>query len=447
MVTTAPRSRRSLWWLAAGVVVLVGAWWLTFHLRGILIFGLRDDYRQAVPYQAVPAGLTSLRAESCGQCHQAIYEEWKTSIHAHAFVDPLFQAYWRKDRQIWICLNCHAPLENQQPLLIKGLVNDNAERPITEPNPRYDAEYQLEGITCATCHVRDGVVLGPFDDAVAPHPTRYDPRFRTTEICYTCHQVKSGALQFYNGGPCATFFEFEGGPYAKRGYVCQNCHMPEIERPIAVGGPVRQGRQHLWRGGHSPEMIQRALEAQLVPPATEVRAGGEARFLLQITNAGAGHSIPTGDPDRSFQVELELKDANGTVIRRQSHTISRWIIWRPVILEVFQNRIPPLQSRAYYLTYRMPDAARAAGMTVHAKVTYHILTEKAYDRLKSKYGLTEEVPHAFTIFEQTVPLTSHGPRPVVQTATATAPAGSFGAAAEPMPCSGEPDMSVHGGLS
>ena len=428
--------------MGAGVVLLLAAWWYVSHVRSVLIFGLRDDYQRAVPHQAVPAGLTSLRAEECGRCHQAIYEEWKSSIHAQSFVDPLFQAYWRKDKHIWVCLNCHAPLENQQPLLIKSVNERDVERPVTELNPHFDPEYQLEGISCATCHVRDGVVLGPFDDSVAPHPTKYDPKFRTTEICYTCHQVKSGALQFYNGGPCATFFEFDGGPYARQGYICQTCHMPEIERPVATGGPVRKGRQHLWRGGHSPEMIQRALEARLIPPAAAVGPGGEARFLLQLTNAGAGHSIPTGDPDRYFQVELELRDAAGTVIRRQSHTISRWIIWRPVIFEVFQNRIPPLQSRHYYLITRMPEASRAEGMTVHAKVTYHILTERAYQRLQTTYGLTEEVPHVFTIYEETLPLTASAPVETV---------ASPRLAATSLPCLGDDagpaPFPRHGGLS
>ncbi len=407
---TPRRRRRWRWLFIAGIVVLAG--WYAFTWRGILIFGLRDDYRRALPYQVVPAGLTSLRAEACGQCHQAIYEEWKSSMHAHAYVDPFFQAYWRKDQHIWVCLNCHSPLENQQPLLIKALKHDDPEQPITEPNPNYDADYQGEGISCAACHVRDGVILGPFEDSVAPHPTRYDPRFRSTQICYTCHQVQSGALQFYNGGPCATFFEFEGGPYAKRGYVCQNCHMPTVERPVANGGPVRQGRQHLWRGGHSPEMIKRALQAKLIPPVTEIRPGEEARFRLHLTNGGAGHSIPTGDPDRYFHIELEIKDGDGRVVSRQSHTISRWIIWRPVIIEVFQNRIPPLQSRDYSIAYRMPDPSRAGKMTIHAKVSYHILTERAYQKLKDRYGLTEEVPHDFTIYEEEVPLTAYGATPV-----------------------------------
>ena len=423
--------------MGLGLALVLAAWWYVAHVTSVLIFGLRADYRQAVPYQAVPAGLTSLRAEACGECHRAIYEEWRSSVHAQAFVDPFFQAYWRKDQNIWICLNCHAPLENQQPLLIKGLTKNNVEQPMTEPNPHYDPDYQLEGISCAGCHVRDGVILGPYEDAVAPHPTRYDPRFRTTEICYTCHQVRSGPLQFYNGGPCATFFEFEGGPYAQRGYICQTCHMPEIERPIATGGPIRQGRQHLWRGGHSPEMIKRALQAELAPPAAPVAPGGEARFLLRVTNGGAGHAIPTGDPDRYFRIELELRDGEGHVIRQRSHTISRWIIWRPIILELFQNRILPLESRDYYLTARMPEPSTAEGMTVHAKVSYHILTERAYQKLQEQYGLTEEVPHVFTIYEETLPLTAHGG---VQVA-ATSPE------APQADCGGGREMAVHGGLS
>ena len=365
-------------------------------------------------------------------------------MHAQAFVDPLFQAYWKKDNNIWICLNCHSPLENQQPLLIRGLEGNDVERPITEVNPDYDPDYQLEGISCATCHVRDGVILGPYEDSDAPHPTQYDPRFRTTEVCYTCHQVESGRLQFYNGGPCATFFEFDDGPYAKRGFICQTCHMPEIERPVAVGGPVRQGRQHLWRGGHSPEMIKRALQGVLIPPPAIVQRGEEVRFVLRVTNGGAGHSIPTGDPDRFFQILLELRDGEGHVVRRTTHTIGRWIIWRPIIIELFQNRIPPLQSRDYYLHYRMPERSRAEEMTVHAKVTYHILTERAYEMLQQQYGLTVEVPHVFTIFEETVPLTSYG---TTQVHAGEQRVVQLSCIDEPHVSAPPSSLTMHGGLS
>ena len=148
------------------------------EIKPVVIFGLRSDYARAIPFQKVPEGLTSLKAESCGECHREIYDEWKTSIHAHAYEDPFFQAYWKKDKNVWVCLNCHTPLENQQPTLIKEIPRGRVEKAVQEPNPQYDPEYQKESVTCAVCHVRDGVIYGPFDDSAAPHPTKFDPNFQ-----------------------------------------------------------------------------------------------------------------------------------------------------------------------------------------------------------------------------------------------------------------------------
>src|SRR2546427_5971222 len=244
-------------WTSLGILLVGGAGVYLFYneLRPKVICGLRQDSPRAIPLQKVPAGIPSLKAEDCGQCHREIYEEWKPSYHAQAYTDPFFRAYWRKDGEVWICLNCHTPLANQQPALITEIPRSRVEKAVKAPNPDYDQALQQEGITCAGCHVRDGVILGPFDDSVVPHPTQFDPRFRTTEICYRCHQVPKGPFQFYNVGPCGTFPEYEGTYFAReRGLICQSCHMPEIERPMAEGGPIRRGRQHLWRGGpRSPE--------------------------------------------------------------------------------------------------------------------------------------------------------------------------------------------------
>jgi hypothetical protein len=89
--------------ILGGLVVLIGLIYLFYtELRPTVIFGLRSDYARAIPYQHVPEGIDSLKAESCGVCHREIYEEWKTSIHAKAYEDPFFQAYWKKDGQIWV---------------------------------------------------------------------------------------------------------------------------------------------------------------------------------------------------------------------------------------------------------------------------------------------------------------------------------------------------------
>lgn len=392
-------------WTSLGILLLAAAGVYLFYneLRPKVIFGLRQDFAQAIPLQKVPAGIPSLKAEECGKCHREIYEEWKTSYHAQAFTDPFFRAYWKKDGEVWICLNCHTPLANQQPELITDIPRNRVEKAITAPNPDYDQALQQEGITCAGCHVRDGVILGPFDDSVAPHPTQFDPKFRTTEICYRCHQVPKGPFQFYNVGPCGTFPEYEGTYFARvRGFICQSCHMPEIERPMANGGPIRLGRKHLWRGGHDPEQIKSALAVQLAADPPQFRPGAPVTFVLTLINAGAGHKLPTGDPDRYFTVEFQIIDRTGRVVKEQRDSMGRWILWQPVIVDLYDNRLPPLASRDYRFRYRLPDSVE--GLQLLAKVRYHILTDKAHQKLKTTYGLEGEHPYNFTIYDRTVPL-------------------------------------------
>ena len=59
-----------------GLLVLAGLTYVYYtEVKPVVIFGLRSDYAHAIPYQKVPEGLTSLRAESCGSCHKEIYAE------------------------------------------------------------------------------------------------------------------------------------------------------------------------------------------------------------------------------------------------------------------------------------------------------------------------------------------------------------------------------------
>ncbi len=393
--------------LFAGVGLIAGLVYLYYtEIKPVVIFGLRSDYAHAIPFQKVPEGITSLRAESCGECHRDIYEEWKTSIHAHAYQDPFFQAYWKKDKQVWVCLNCHTPLENQQATLIKDIPRGRVEKSPQEPNPHYDPEYQKEGVTCAACHVRDGVILGPFDDSAAPHPTKFDPSFRTTQVCYRCHNVLSGPAQFYNVGPCGTYAEYEGKFFMKeRGFICQSCHMPEVTRPVATNSPIRQGRRHLWRGGHDPDMVKRAVAIQVAANPPEPKPGEQVEVTLTLINAGAGHKLPTGDPDRHFTVEFEVEDRNNQVLLSQKNTMGRWIMWQPAIVEVYDNRLLPLASRDYTFAYRLPQ--EIDGLRLKARVRYHIQTEKQHQMLIQKYGLTANDPYSFTVYEREVPLSGN----------------------------------------
>jgi len=390
--------------IAVASLALLGAVYLYYtEIKPVVIFGLRSDYAHAIPFQKIPAGLTSLKAESCGQCHREIYEEWKSSIHARAYEDPYFQAYWNKDKHIWVCLNCHTPLENQQPTIIKHIPRGRVEKAVQEPNPHYDPEYQKESVTCAACHVRDGIIYGPFEDSAAPHPTKFDPNFRTTQVCYRCHNVVSGPAQFYRVGPCGTYAEYEGKFFMQeRGFICQSCHMPEIDRPVATNSPIRRGRQHLWRGGHDPDMVKRAVAIQVKADTASPKPGERVTFTLTLVNAGAGHKIPTGDPDRFFTVEFMVEDARGRVLEEQKSTMGRWIMWQPAIMELYDNRLLPLASREYQFAYRVPD--KAGGLKVKTRVQYHIVTDAQHEMLRQEYGLTGDDPYRFLVYEREFPL-------------------------------------------
>jgi len=286
---------------------------------------------------------------------------------------------------------------------VKEIPRGRVEKAVEEPNPRYDPEYQKESVTCAVCHVRDGIIYGPYEDSVAPHPAKFDPNFRTAQPCYRCHNVVSGPAQFYNVGPCGTYAEYEGKFFMQeRGFICQSCHMPTIDRPVATNGPIRRGRQHLWRGGHDPDMIKRAVAVQIKADTASPKPGDRVGFTLTLINAGAGHKIPTGDPDRHFTVEFTVEDQQGHILEQQTSTMGRWIMWQPAIVELYDNRLLPLASREYQFAYRTPDEAE--GLKLKARVQYHILTHEQHEMLHTKYGLTGNDPYRFMIYEREFPL-------------------------------------------
>jgi hypothetical protein len=121
-----------------------------------------------------------------------------------------------------------------------------------------------------------------------------------------------------------------------------------------------------------------------------------------LINAGAGHKIPTGDPDRYFTVEFSVEDQQGKVLDHQTSTMGRWIMWQPVIVELYDNRLLPLASREYQFVYQLP--AQAEGLKVKTRVQYHILTDKQHEMLQVKYGLTGNDPYRFVVYEREFPL-------------------------------------------
>jgi hypothetical protein len=273
---------------------------------------------------AAPAFRT---AAECGKCHEEIHAEWEASQHGRAMDDPLFldlSASVNKEE----CIRCHAPVPLRESDFLTPIAR---------------AELRDDAITCLSCHQSGSHVTGPFEGLSGACRPVYDPDQRdVVKMCFGCHNQHD------------TGNEWLAGPYApdapeprvKEARTCLDCHMPEVERPLVKGGPVRKGRRHTWPGGHSMEQLRKApaLDVQVEP-----LAGGGHRFRVFVTNAGAGHWMPTDARHRSMDVYVKLWDGDGNVIldpldpRQQSRaqTAKYRKNYRGSGLE--DTQIPPLQ--------------------------------------------------------------------------------------------------------
>ena len=364
-------------------------------LRPMNIFLVDDRFAWPIETSQAPVLLGKLSAEDCATCHQEFYEEWQTTIHSQAWTDPYFQADWKFDDEQHNCRLCHTPLDRQQPDKVLSYSDTDKWNPVLESNPDFDIKLQHEGVTCAACHYRDGKILGVFGNDGSPHEVLKIED--SNQICVRCHIVEGERWDtFFRFPPCGTVAEIQSTlaseqkplledftSASKSGEIlasntstlgCVECHMPLLKRPLIEGGVVRDTRQHLWRGGHDPEMVKQALTIDF----TEVASSFENRkFRLILTNTGAAHYVPTGTPDRHLTVHLRLLDKQGKVLAEQNHTIKRTVMWRPFIVDLWDTRLPRWQPRKYDL--QIPGDSTA--VKVEAVVRYHLLDEKRRRRI------------------------------------------------------------------
>ena len=376
--------------IAFGLTVFIGY----RMVKPMNVFVVTEEFERPMDV-VVPPGLRFLSARECGTCHREAYQEWSESMHAHAWVDPYFQVDFEFDRSQQICLNCHTPLRDQQENLVLGFRDREKFQPILATNESFDAALRDQGVTCAVCHVRDGVIIGPFGDTRAPHPTRRDPAMTDgIGACRQCHVVSGERWDtFYRIPPCGTVAEItEGGESPD----CTSCHMPAVERALVAGGATRPGRRHLFRGGLDPDTVRRALAVDV---GMKDMGGRQRTAVVEVRNAGADHYLPTGTPDRHLTVEFRLNGADGSVLDEQIDRLERTIMWRPVILDLWDTRLPKGEERIY--TFSLDLDADPAPVTLDVVVRYQLLDESRRRRI----GYENQDPISYVVFQRSIPLT------------------------------------------
>lgn len=294
----------------------------------------------------------SLEPSACGSCHRRQWEDWKTSLHAHAMgpgiMGQLVDVQPTDISSLRDCTRCHAPLAEQEASLIKQLRGKKSA----------DALHK-EGLVCAACHVRKNVRYGP--PPATPKPGNEQPHngfvgtpaFADGRFCATCHQFDKDGYALNGKLLENTYAEWQASPYARQGKQCQSCHMPE--------------RRHLWRGIHDPEMTRKGVTVETTPPAVR---DGHVSARLTLTNSGTGHHFPTYVTPRVL-VQIYQASADGKPV---TGTLQEKIIARQVTAdlseELADTRLAHGEQMALdYLVPHHPDA-QVIVMRVHVEPDY-----------------------------------------------------------------------------
>jgi len=381
----------------------------------------------------------------CGACHQEQLADYSQSMMGKTPHDAVFQQFYlgenakgEKDGMGYKgfhpdepgdCANCHTP---------DVVLNEGREVDLTEAIAKGS-----QGISCDFCHTvadveikqdpktgrfdtgithivtraRGNTKRGPFGDAVSPaHETVYSPLHTRSEFCAMCHLNQEHLLSI------STYADWKEA-YDK-GVVtrqCQECHMPTggKDRPIALGGKIRKAdtiRRHLFHGGHSKAMLDKAATLKVKAE----QHNGQLLVSVEVTNSGAGHTLPGGATLRNILLVVDALDASGHSLTHsggKSETLpplagvgdtprdfsgkpgrmfARPFVTREGMVpaggfnadhELFDTRIPPRETDQSSYHFSLPGVTADVGRATQAvKVTVRLIYRWTFKPMADKKG-------------------------------------------------------------
>jgi hypothetical protein len=260
-------------------------------------------------------------AASCKSCHVDITTQWERSSHSKAdrSKNLLFgRMYFYSLKQtrgatMVACGPCHETAT---------FVNQDWE------NLR---DVSSEGVACVFCHAVDGpgqgtpgvsLDLGHYTGSIrTPQPTnshqsKYAGFLATSDFCGSCHQYSNQ----YGVPISQTFAEWKRSKYPKLKMTCQTCHMPGGPGRNSSDGPVRP---RVANHAFDHEALAEARPNAVLLKLRGARSGDSIRVFATVTNAGWGHSLPTGNDQKLALLRLRVKSAAGEILY-ENDPFSEW---------------------------------------------------------------------------------------------------------------------------
>jgi hypothetical protein len=268
------------------------------------------------------------QAAQCGKCHVEIYNEWANSDHAKAFTNPHFRRS-TNNYTFEKCLSCHAPepFVTDRPAITRTINRD-------------------EGVTCVSCHLKEGKLSGPIEPTgkITPHPIGVNPDFyNDSGLCGKCHQRE---------------YSEWGNVEAANKQSCQHCHMPQITRKVtqATGGisNLIVAMEH--------EVPQKKHDFSIVSSETKIDIiSSEAKktdstVAVTIKN-NLPHSLPTGDFGfRILKLKISALNTHGNLT----------VIDQRELTKELDTAIPALSTLALQLQVPVDTASIRVQLTRHS---------------------------------------------------------------------------------
>lgn len=169
--------------------------------------------------------------------------------------------------------------------------------------------------------------------------------------------------------------------------------MPSTTRQIAKGYENKKSRYHFFPGSGIPKFDSadtRGLNGLGIYPSeirTEYSVSDSIVFKLTVINEHAGHKLPTGDPERFFNISFSLTNEIGdTVLTKKERIGEKWQ-WHPEVIKLADNNLLPGEERQFTFSYQIASPGQ---LTLHLGITKHRLNRKSadYNKLGSNYPLS-----------------------------------------------------------
>jgi hypothetical protein len=314
----------------------------------------RDSGGSAEPNADMPTSppLALYPATRCAECHGKIANDWRTSAHARADASPAYTAM-RSNADGASCDRCHAPLAvaGAGSLAANDAVGCDACHTIRD----VDSPGRL------TMHLDDAVKYGPLCDAKSNyfHRVGCSPLHGTSELCSACHSLEWPTAAGDKITVQSEFEEWRASTYGASNVECQSCHMPgsRAAMAVAVGSTKRKGVSH-----HGFSMAE--LRGRAVSMTVTLRdAGPKLAVQIVLRNVRAGHSVPTGLPERRLLLRVEVQGGANPEGHREERAYGRILVdesgpapFYTATRLATDSRIGPEESRDEAFELDAPDA-------------------------------------------------------------------------------------------